>query len=298
MRQIGHLASEAQARVFGDFLVARGIRSDIERESATSWSVWIRDEDQVPEAQQWFARFFADPHSGEFRRAATEAEKVRVAEARESAAFRGRIRTRRSLFPGSAGYGAGYLTYGLIVACVAIGFLSKLDQNAPFLRPFFISYPENGSAGFLPEVRAGELWRLFTPILIHFGPAHLLFNMLWLFQLGSMIEGRQGHTHFALLVLGLAVGSNVAQYTIHGPGFGGMSGVIYGLFGYIWLRGRFDPGSGLFIDRQNVVLMIVWFFACMTGWIGPVANVAHGAGLALGAAWGYLSARLARHGPR
>jgi GlpG protein len=70
--------------------------------------------------------------------------------------------------------------------------------------------------------------------------------------------------------------------------------VIYGLFGYIWLRGRFDPGSGLFIDRQNIVLMLVWFLACFTGWIGPIANFAHGAGLVLGAACGWLTALIAR----
>jgi GlpG protein len=130
-------------------------------------------------------------------------------------------------------------------------------------------------------------------VFIHFGVAHLLFNMLWLFQLGSMIEGRQGHIRFALLVLGLAAGSNIAQYAYAGPSFGGMSGVVYGLFGYIWLRGRFDPASGLFMDRQNVILMVVWFVACFTGLVGPVANGAHAAGVILGAACGYLSAQVA-----
>jgi GlpG protein len=295
---IGHLSDEAQARRFSDFLVTQGVRNAIECDGDGAWSLWVHDENQVSTAQSWFSRFSGDPGAAEFRNVSTEAAKVRDAEAEESAEYRRRVRTRRSLFPGSAGYGAGYLTYALIVTCVTVSLLSKLGHDYTLLRHLFISFPENGSTGFLPEVRAGEVWRLFTPALIHFGPAHLLFNMLWLFQLGSMIESRQGHLHFALLMIGLALGSNVAQYTVdyatNGPPFGGMSGVIYGLFGYVWLRGKFDPASGLYIDRQNVILMIVWFFACWTGYIGRIANTAHATGLILGAAYGCVSALVAR----
>jgi GlpG protein len=298
MRLIGHLPEETQARLFSDFLLAKGVHNEIERDGAGAWSVWIQDENQIGGAQSWLAQFRANPDAGEYRQVAAEAESVRQAEARDLEEYRRRIRSGRSLFRKFGGYGAGYLTYALIVTCVVVSLFSKFGRDDTLLRHLFINYPGDGSAGFLPEVRAGEVWRLFTPVLIHFGAAHLLFNMLWLFQLGSMIEGRQGRTRFALLVLGLAVGSNLAQYAVHGPGFGGMSGVIYGLFGYIWLRAKFDPGSGLFIDRQAVILMIAWFFACMSGWVGPVANVAHGAGLALGAAGGLLSAWYARRNPR
>ncbi len=143
----------------------------------------------------------------------------------------------------------------------------------------------------LPEVRQGEIWRLFTPVLLHFTVMHILFNMLWLQDLGSMIEGRQGTGHLLVLVVVLAVLSNFAQYLVSGPRFGGMSGVVYGLLGYIWIRGKFDPGSGLFLDPTTVVMMLVWFVLCFTPLlgIGPIANAAHAAGLVLGMAWGYLS---------
>jgi len=76
-----------------------------------------------------------------------------------------------------------------------------------------------------------------------------------------------------------------------------MSGVVYGLFGYIWMRGKFDPASGLFIDQRSVILMMVWFGLCFTGWVGPIANIAHGGGLAVGALWGWLSAWWANRNP-
>jgi GlpG protein len=143
----------------------------------------------------------------------------------------------------------------------------------------------------LPEVRRGEIWRLFTPMFLHFNVLHILFNMLWLRDLGSMIEARKGSWFFLLLTLVLAGTSNVGQYLWDGPHFGGMSGVVYGLLGYIWMQGKFNPASKLSLEPQTVTLMIVWFFLCMTGLVGNIANMAHGVGLAVGVAWGFLDAR-------
>jgi GlpG protein len=136
----------------------------------------------------------------------------------------------------------------------------------------------------------GEVWRLVTPIFIHFSILHILFNMLWLRDLGSMIEGRQSSLHLLVLVIAIGIISNLAQfYSSHSFMFGGMSGVIYGLLGYIWMRGKFDPASGLFVHSSTVSMMIIWFFLCLFGVIPHVANAAHGAGLVLGIAWGYLA---------
>jgi GlpG protein len=303
MRQIGHLPNEKQARLFGDFLFARGIRNEVERDTDSSWIIWVADEEQLEAANELLERFQRDPASPEFAREAAVAEALRSKEAKEEAAYKRRFFTGGQIFRRSRGYGAGGLTFSLIVVCVAVAFFSRFDGDSSFLRPFFISDPSSGAGrGFLPEVRAGEVWRLFTPILIHFGPLHLLFNMMWLFSLGSMIEGLQGRTRFVLLTLGLALVSNVAQYAlanypIPSPGFGGMSGVVYGLFGYIWVRGKLDPRSGFHLDPQSVILMIVWFFICLNGWVGPIANVAHGSGLALGVICGLLSVWLARNRP-
>src|SRR6185436_14244047 len=133
---------------------------------------------------------------------------------------------------------------------------------------------------------------------IHFGWAHIVFNMLWLFRLGSMIESFHGQGWFALLTLAIAGLSNVAQYVYAGPGFGGMSGVNYGLFGYIWMRGKYDPSSGLYLTPQDQMLMLVWFVVCFTGTVGTIANTAHAAGLITGAVWGRASAWIAMRNPK
>lgn len=306
MRHIGNLPTEEQARLFSDYLFARGIRNEIEREPA-SWMIWVADEEQLDTATKSLEQFRGNPSAPEFSRTAADADRLRAQEAADNEAYRKRFRTRKQLFRGSATYSAGLLTWVLIIVSVVVFARSNQGQNHAWTAGWQISNPENYYGTFLPEVRAGEVWRLFTPIFLHFSWQHLIFNMLWLFQLGSMIEQLQGQWRFALLVAVLAVTSNVAQYAVppmqylkyiglvHYANFGGMSGVIYGLFGYIWLRGKFDPASGLFLDQQTLIISLVWFVACFTGYVGPVANVCHAGGLIVGAAYGYITAMLARH---
>lgn len=294
MRHIGNLPNASQAELFKNYLYARGIQSELERDGESSWMIWVSAEDQLENARGLLEHFQQNPSAPEFTREAATAEQMRQAEAKDYAAYRKRFKDSRQLFPQTRSYGAGVLTYALIVVCVLVALWTNFGHDESRLQSLFISYPAPGFTGFLAQVRAGELWRLFTPALIHFNFLHLLFDMYWLFYLGNMIESRQGHLHFILLTLALAVGSNLAQYIYAGPFFGGMSGVDYGLFGYVWLRGKFDPASGLYINRQTVVLMVVWFIACFSGAFGPIANAAHGAGLGLGAAYGWLSAEIAR----
>lgn len=147
------------------------------------------------------------------------------------------------------------------------------------------------AAGFGPDIQHGEIWRVWTPVLVHFGFLHLIFNLMWLRDLGGAIEWREGSRKFLWLVLVIAAVSNAAQYFVSGPLFGGLSGVVYGLLGYVWLRGRFDPASGYFLHPSTVTMMLIWFVLCFTGVLGGIANTVHAAGLATGCAWGWLEAK-------
>ena len=140
------------------------------------------------------------------------------------------------------------------------------------------------NGGLLPEVRAGEIWRLLTPIFLHFNVMHILFNMIFLRDNGSLIESRQGSKVLILLVVVIGIGSNLGQYFFagEGPEFGGMSGVLYGLLGYTWLRGYCDPSSGLRLAPTTLVVMLVWLFLCLAGIIPHVANGTHVVGLIMG----------------
>jgi GlpG protein len=73
-----------------------------------------------------------------------------------------------------------------------------------------------------------------------------------------------------------------------------MSGVVYGLLGYFWMQGRYNARFRMILPRHVVVMMLAWFALCWSGLIGHIANMAHTAGLLLGATWGYGAARLGR----
>lgn len=296
MRIIGHLDEEANARAFGDYLLVQGVENDVEAEKDGTWAVWIRSEDEMDRARTELEAFRANPSDPRFKNSSRAAAGVKEQKRREQADYEKRVKERRHLFRPLTGYGFGPVTYALIFIGVVVFLIHQLvyqGDDRGVMGLFISKFTRDGNVitwrPGLHEIRDGEIWRLFTPIFLHFSVLHIFFNMLWLRDLGSMIEGRQNSWVLAIQVLVIAAVSNVAQYFYHGPQFGGMSGVVYGLFGYVWIRGKLDPGSGLVMDRRNASMMIIWFVLCFTGWVGPIANAAHGAGLLLGMTWGWLS---------
>jgi GlpG protein len=141
----------------------------------------------------------------------------------------------------------------------------------------------------LLDIQKGELWRLVSPIFLHFGPLHILFNCIMTYQLGGAIEINRGSLKLAAMVILIAVPSNLAQYWFSGPMFGGLSGVVYGLFGYMWMKSLYDPQSSFFIPPNMVIILIGWFLLCIAGVVGNVANYAHGFGLGTGIVIGLAS---------
>jgi len=294
MRLIGYLADEAAARTVGDYLYARGIENQIEFHKPEGWALWVNDEDKIAEAASLLEAFRQNPVDPKYRSEGKRAAELREKHEKGEAAYRKKVHDRRQLFRPLTAYGFGPLTFVLIAISVGVAIFSRLGTaHEPIMSLFMTDYTVEGNFlrwnPTLPEIRHGEVWRLLTPIFIHFGPLHIVFNMLWLMDLGSMIEGRQGWIRLALLVLVIGVASNLAQFYYGGPSFGGMSGVVYGLFGYIWMRAKFDPGSGLYLHSATVTMMMIWFVACFTPLLPNMANAAHAGGLVLGVAWGWLS---------
>jgi GlpG protein len=287
MRMIGHLESEPVARTFSDYLYVKGIHNQVEPESDGTWGIWIHAEDEIEPARHLLRSFMANPHDPAVKRATEKVRTLQTQAAEEQSAARARHFDRDRLFSAGGLLRSCPLTIVLIAVSVLIYALGQYTPLGAFLQYLFISTLPGTD---LPEIRTGQIWRLLTPIFIHMGPIHLLLNMLWMKDLGSMLEHRLGTLQLGLMVLGIGIASNVAQYYVSGPAFGGMSGIVYGLLGYVWIRGRFDPGCGLFLHPTTVAMMLIWLVFGYTNYM-PIANTVHTVGLLAGALWGFVAAQ-------
>lgn len=301
MRLIGHLDESSHADAFGDFLYLEGIENDVELEDDGTYSVWALDEEVFERAGGLLNEFRKSPNDPKYRNLKKRAEKRRDASEKETEIKKPVFYDGRDTVDARR-HGVGQLSLALIVFSGIVFVLSKFGSDVESIMFLFIKnftvhvneyrwYPGEG----LLEIRKGQVWRLVTPIFIHFSFLHILFNMMWLKQLGSVIEHIQGKLFLGAFILISATASNLVQYYTSVdprlyPVFGGMSGVVFALFGYVWMKTKFDFMSGYAIDKQSVTLMMVWFAICFTG-IMPIANGAHAGGLAIGVGWGYLSAR-------
>ncbi len=176
------------------------------------------------------------------------------------------------------------LTMGLVAASILIYLMMNLGLQHVIIPPLLISEYLQPT---LPEIFTGEVWRLVTPVFLHFGIFHIVFNMLWTWELGRLIEWRQGIWQLGALTLIVSIVANLAQYFVSGPLFGGMSGVIYGYFGYVWVQNLTNPRFGVQLNPAIVKLMLGWFVICWTGLLEKIfgiaiANTAHTAGLISG----------------
>ncbi|MSU63618.1 MAG: rhomboid family intramembrane serine protease [Pedosphaera sp.] len=300
MRTIGHVPGESEALKFSDYLSVQGIESMVEPERDGRWVVWVHQEDEIPRAQGFLQQFLATPKARVFDDASTEAKRrLREQKNVEKQAAK-RTFDADDLFHRQLILGMTVTTAVLVGISVGVWLLSQVPSIKPSLqRALHISKfligntPMDRLRDGLVEIRHGEIWRLITPIFLHFHILHIFFNMLWLKDLGTLIEMRLGRNYLLALVAGTGVISNLGQYYLAGPAFGGMSGVVYGLLGYIWMRGKFDPDSGLFLHPTTVVMMLIWLCFGFTGAMA-IANGAHTIGLASGMVWGIISAQIRR----
>lgn len=197
------------------------------------------------------------------------------------------------------------VTTGMLLLCLLVAGLTWLGDNLETLHWLtFLDFRVQGEyLYFTPlaeSLAAGQWWRLVSPMLVHFGILHLAMNAMWYWELGRRVELRQGGWSMLGLTLVMSLVSNYAQYLFGGPSlFGGLSGVLYGLLGHIWIYQKLAPHPLFEMPRGVLVMMLVWLVLCMSGLIsmlgfGAIANAAHVGGLLVGCLTGLLGGALAR----
>ncbi len=316
MRQLGTLPNESDAERLAAWLITQRIDAHAEP-AGDGWAIWVRDEDHLDPARAAFEHFQTHPQDERYRVARGAAERLRREEEQNRKKALGNVVEMRGRWAsGGAVPRRCPLVLALIAASILVGLAANtLFEGQPRTSVLFlvwfvdpIAATADGAVDVWASIRRGEVWRLVTPIFLHYGIFHILFNMFWLFDLGGQVENRRGTMYMLLLTLGLAVLSNVAQATeasVGGtlPGFGGMSGVVYGLIGYVMIKVKFDNREQYRLSQANIVIAMLWFVLCLArsfsgpdggvlSFIPPIANSAHAAGLFAGMAIAYAPVML------
>jgi GlpG protein len=278
MRKLADAADEEQARAWVDHLLLRGIDAQVRPEGGIE--VWVVDDDDLAPAREHLEGFEPAARGQQAR----DAAKVRRRRAREAEAHVQRYQDIGKRWLGVAA-GPGPITTFLILASIVAHLVRWLSEG-PVDPMWNMTIDHFDSLEPLARVRQGEIWRLVTPMFLHFGLLHLGFNMLWLDRLGRQVEHNHGLPTIVALVITAQVVGGLGQYWFTGPSFGGMSGVNYALFGFVWMSDRYDRRHRYVISGASTVLLMVWFVACATGLLGPIANIGHAGGLVVGLLFG------------
>jgi GlpG protein len=169
-----------------------------------------------------------------------------------------------------------------VIAAMAILVTVGVETDKTDILPFVMS-----SVAF-----DNEPWRLASSALPHVGAVHLIFNVIWLWILGTRLEETLGHVMTFMIMLVLAVGSAAAEFAFVSGGVG-LSGVGFGFVGCLFVLARRDRRFRDAIDNRTLVLFGIWFVLCVLLTVTDVmafGNVAHGAGFVLGVLIGYVLA--------
>ncbi len=317
MRRIGSLDSKTLADQFRDYLTTQSIDAVIDGDGASnanqSVDVWIRNEADLGRARELLEEFRAHPDDSRFK-ATAEANRIRQQKAADDIK---KIKLRRTApmrtpsgMSGMLGSAPTHqqkipITIFIIAVSLLASFLTNFGHPKPSRVPGEYSFEETlyCSLSFLDprdelamdgavddpwvSIKRGEVWRLITPLFMHGNTLHLLFNMLWIYSLGSLIERLQGSWFYLALVLASqTIGTLIQVYFPAALGGGphviGASGAVYGLFGYLWIRPLVDPSFPARMPSSTIMLMIGWLVICFTPMISGVANGAHLGGLVTG----------------
>lgn len=300
MRRIGNLDTKQHADRFANYLTVRGIASQVEEDNG-EWSIWIKDEDHLDDSRAELASFRENTEDPRYATAALQAQQVRQREqARRERAAQNTVDVRQTWNrPFSR---RAPLTAALIGVSVVVGLLSdslfrpqagEYVKN-PVFRSLALCDPMHRfdpawrkSRNALIDVGRGQIWRLVTPAFLHLGLGHLIFNMIMTYSLGGVIESRQHALRIAILFVTCSAAGNLGEYFLSGSTGVGMSGVVYGLLGYLWVYSWMAPQARLGVRNDTIVILLVWLVLGFTGVLEQllgvsVANWAHLFGMLMG----------------
>jgi GlpG protein len=255
------------ALLFANYLTSLDIDAKVQKDDS-DYVIYCAS-NKIDQAKEIFAEFIADPYQEKYQQAAWQSGQVSQVQDNSPSL----ITSFKQQFLAHA----GVVTLTVFALCWLVFIASLLG----FARPTFELlhfYPKLTIEAFFDSPL-----RLLGPALFHFSWLHIVFNTMWWWQLGGSVERTLGKGALINLFLITALVSNLGQFMVSGPNFGGLSGVVYGLVGYVWWYGWLAPEKGLMISKPIIGFLLFWL---LLGYVDvlPVnmANTAHLLGLVSG----------------
>jgi len=253
------------ALLFSNYLLSIGIQSQL-RDTPEQEYLICCPQESIPQAKAEFEAFIMQPHASKYQQAAWDRNETVTINTGDFATFK-----------------ASFLAHAGVVTLVvfALCWLVFLGSELGWKQQLF------NSLQFYPKLSIDALLsdpiRLIGPAFFHFSWLHIVFNTMWWWQLGGNIEKTLGKGALINLLLISAIVSNLGQYLVSGANFGGLSGVVYALVGFVWWFGYLAPERGLSLSKPLVGFLLFWLVLGFVDLLPVnVANTAHLLGLLSG----------------
>ena len=265
MKRLVTLNNPRMAQAFIDYMASRQIDIQMMPEGQGQFALWLTDSQHEVEAEAELKHFLANPSDSKYSAASWNVADTRKSQFHYSSpSIINMIKSK-----------AGPVTLLIMTVCAVIYGLQMIG----FGRGVFalLHFPAF-------EGQQWQLWRWLSHAVLHFSVTHIIFNLLWWWQLGGDIERRLGSGKLLQIFVVSAALSGAGQFYVEGANFGGLSGVVYALLGYLWVLGYRLPHLGLTLPKSIIVFMLVWL---VLGFVQPfmaIANTAHLVGLLAGMA--------------
>ncbi|MDC9821504.1 rhomboid family intramembrane serine protease GlpG [Pectobacterium polonicum] len=255
------LSNPRLAQAFVDYMRTQQIHLEM-RPQGHEAELWLDDETQLRSVQEALEIFLRDPTNPRY-----------LAASWQTGSMDSGIQYQRYSFLQTLKQKAGPLTLSVMVVTIAVFILMQISGYESVMA--WLAFPAEG--------QQAQLWRWFSHALLHFSLLHILFNLMWWWYLGGPVEKVLGTGKLLVITLVSALVSGWAQSWFSGTYFGGLSGVVYALMGYVWLRGEREPDGYLAMPRSLMAFALLWLVAGYFDILGmSIANAAHVAGLIVG----------------
>lgn len=274
--EVGVLPKREMALKFADYLNSIGIKATAKPGFGANYSVYVAEERDVSKAKLELLRFGNNPFAKAYNKASWSQGRS--------------VKRERVVGAGSLGFSMGTYRWNLFtfasileIVCILVYLCSLVPSSEQAVY---------GALGWITSWQVTEnfqIWRVVTPILLHFSIIHIAFNIVMFEAFARPIERFFGTFKLVYIVLSIAVVSNILQFMFLPANaiFGGMSGVVYGIIGYMAVLSRRQDlphelklPPGLFI--VSVVFIAFGFF------FSGIANLCHLGGIILGVVLGFM----------